>query len=81
MATARVHSSEDGPRHEGDQYPQRVTYSVPEAAQALCIGTTLCRELIKSGELQSVRIGRRLLVPKSGVELFVARLIESEQSR
>ena len=48
------------------------------AAKALCIGITKTRELIKSGELPSVHIGTRVLVPLAGIEQLVARLAERE---
>lgn len=42
--------------------------SVPEAARLLGIGTTLCWEMIHSGQLASVRLGRRVLIPRGVVE-------------
>ena len=45
-----------------------------EAARLLGIGKTKARELLRSGQLASVRIGRRLLVPRRALEDFVSRL-------
>jgi len=50
-----------------------VLLPVPGTARALGIGTTKCRELIASGELRSVRIDRRVLVPRSEIDAYVAK--------
>jgi len=41
---------------------------VPEAARLLGIGTTLCWEMVHGGQLPSVRLGRRVLIPRVAVE-------------
>ncbi len=47
----------------------------PDAGQALGgLGRTKVYELITSGELRTVKIGRRRFVPASAVEEYVARL-------
>ncbi|SEP02792.1 helix-turn-helix domain-containing protein [Trujillonella endophytica] len=47
----------------------------PDASQALGgLGRTKVYELISSGELRTVKIGRRRFVPASAVEEYVARL-------
>ena len=38
--------------------------TVPEVAEELRIGTTLVRQLIKTGELPAKRIGRRVVVAR-----------------
>ncbi len=40
---------------------------IPTAARLLSIGTTYCRRLCASGQLQTVRLGRRLLVPRAAL--------------
>ncbi len=48
---------------------------VPEsAAERLSIGRTAVYELISSGELKSVKIGRSRRVPVSALEEYVDRL-------
>jgi excisionase family DNA binding protein len=47
-----------------------VMLSVPEAAKQLGVGTTKLKQLIGSGQLASVTIGRRRLVPASSVRAF-----------
>lgn len=54
----------------------RLLYSVVEAAQGLGIGRSLMYELIAAGELGSVKIGRRTLVPHDELVRYVARLRE-----
>ena len=46
-----------------------------EAARRLSVGRTTIYELMSSGELQSVNIGRCRRVPVSSLSLFVNRLI------
>lgn len=47
----------------------------PDAGKALGgLGRTKVYELISSGELRTVKIGRRRFVPASAVEEYVARL-------
>lgn len=47
-----------------------VMLSVPEAAERLGVGTTKVKQLIASGQLASVTIGRRRLVPAANVRSF-----------
>jgi excisionase family DNA binding protein len=46
--------------------------SVPEAAEQLGVGTTKLKRLIAAGQLASVTIGRRRLVPAASVRDFGA---------
>lgn len=50
----------------------RLTYTVAEAAAMLGIGINTAYEALKRGEIPSVRLGRRLLVPKAAFESFLA---------
>lgn len=54
---------EDGPR---------VLLSVDAAARALSIGRSSLYQLMASGEVASVRIGARRLVPRHALDVFVA---------
>ena len=47
-----------------------VMLSVPEAAERLGLGTTKVKQLIASGQLASVTIGRRRLIPAANVRSF-----------
>ncbi len=43
---------------------ERQTYKVEEAAKILGIGRNLAYELVRSGQIPSLRLGRRIVVPK-----------------
>ncbi|TFV67226.1 UNVERIFIED_ORG: DNA-binding protein [Bacillus sp. AZ43] len=49
----------------------------PEAGRMLGVGRTTMYGLITSGELRTVKIGRRRLVPAAAIEAYVARLESS----
>ena len=53
---------------------QRAAYSVEEAAAAIGIGRTYVFQLIKEGNLQTVKVGRRRLVPTKEVHALLARM-------
>jgi len=52
---------------------RKLAYSIPEAAQALGIGRTLTIKLVQSGQLRSIKVGRRRLVPAAALEELLAR--------
>lgn len=52
----------------------RAALSVEEAADALGLGRTYIFQLIKEGALESIRAGRRRLVPVKAVDAFLARM-------
>lgn len=43
--------------------PERLTMSVEEASEALGISRSLAYELVRRGELPSLRLRRRIVVP------------------
>ena len=47
--------------------------SVEEAARLLGISRNLAYELVRQGRLPHVRLGRRILVPRFGLEQWVAK--------
>jgi excisionase family DNA binding protein len=53
---------------------ERLLLTVEEAAERLSIGRTKAYELMASGELESVTIGRCRRVPVEALEPFVAAL-------
>lgn len=57
-----------------------VLLTVEEAAAALRIGRTKVYELLKDGDLRSVTIGRRRLVPVLEVQRFADDLLESTEA-
>jgi len=50
----------------------RATYSVEEAAVLLGIGRNTCYDGIKNGDIPSIRIGKRILVPKLALDRILA---------
>ena len=55
--------------------PAALLLTVPEAAKMLRIGRTKVFELIKRGELQSVKIDNVRLFPPAFLEAYVAKLV------
>ena len=56
----------------------RLTLTVEEAAQLLGISRALGYELVARGELPSIRLGRRILVPRRALDaLLDAASLES----
>lgn len=51
---------------------EKLTLSIPETAKRLGIGRNLCYDRVKTGEIPVLKIGRRLLVPKSALEKLLA---------
>jgi excisionase family DNA binding protein len=49
----------------------RLTLTIIEAARVLGIGRGSCYALARSGRLPTVRLGRRLLVPRKALEAMV----------
>jgi len=49
----------------------RLAISVEETARLLGISTWLAYELVHQGELPSIRLGRRILVPRAALEILV----------
>lgn len=50
----------------------RLVYTVDEAATLLGISRSFAYEAVQKGEIPSMRIGRRILVPKAALERFLA---------
>jgi excisionase family DNA binding protein len=48
--------------------PSRLTYTVEEAADLIGVGRSAAYAAVRAGEIPSVRVGRRLLVPKCALE-------------
>jgi len=52
---------------------ERLAYSPDEVAEALGISRELVNDLLRTGELGSVKAGRRRLIGKHHLEAFLAR--------
>jgi excisionase family DNA binding protein len=51
----------------------RKTITVPEAGKQLGIGRSAAYEAAKRGEIPTVKIGRRMLVPRDAVDHMLSR--------
>lgn len=52
---------------------QTLVLTVAEAAKLLCISRNLTYELVAQGRIPHVRLGRRILLPRVGLEEWIAR--------
>ena len=55
----------------------KLLLTVPEAAYQLSIGRSRCYELVLGGQLRSMKLGRRRLIPKEALEAFVKEQMEA----
>lgn len=53
------------------QKQETETYTIPEAGKRLRIGRNQAYAAAKRGEIPTIKIGRRLVVPKSAFERFL----------
>ena len=58
---------------ERNAFAERLAYSPDEAAELLGISTELVHDLLRTGQLGSVKAGRRRLIGKHHLEEFLAR--------
>lgn len=54
------------------QQTKPAVLTVPEVARALRIGRNSAYEAIARGEIPSIRVGRRVLVPRAALESFLS---------
>lgn len=55
--------------------------SVEQAAKRLGLGRTVMFGLVKSGEIESVKIGRSRRIPADALVTYVKKLRESERAK
>lgn len=60
---------------EPRQMPERVLLTVEEVAERLGIGRTTTFRLVKTGEIESVRIGRLRRIHIDAINAYAARLV------
>jgi len=56
-----------------DKQLEAITYTVEEAAKLLGVGRNSAYEAVKAGQIPTVRIGKRILVPKIALEKLLNR--------
>ena len=59
---------------------ERVLLSIPDAAARISIGRSKMYELLTSGAIRSVRIGRAVRVPTEQVDAYAARLLADAEA-
>lgn len=57
----------------------RILHSKPEAASQLSVSERVLERLISDGSIDTVKIGRRRLVPHEALESYVAALREDQR--
>ncbi|HXG36554.1 MAG TPA: helix-turn-helix domain-containing protein [Dehalococcoidia bacterium] len=50
---------------------ERLAYTVADAAKALGVGEKAVYELIHQGQLRSIKVGRRMILPRHELERFL----------
>ena len=55
-------------RTEHSQSSHRLTYTVEEAAHLIGISRNSAYEAVRRGEIPTIRIGRRILIPRTRLE-------------
>ncbi len=68
LAPERKHKRSAPIRADGP----RLGYRPAEVARLIGIGTTRTRELIRTGKIKSVRIGRSIVVTEESIRAFLA---------
>jgi excisionase family DNA binding protein len=56
-------------------------YSIEGGAEYLGVGRSLFCELIRRGEIESVKVGRRRIIPAESLRAYMARLIEAARAQ
>jgi excisionase family DNA binding protein len=53
-------------------------YGLPEVCEATGLGRTTVKQLIYEGELDSIKVGRRRLIPVESIDKFIMARLESK---
>lgn len=56
----------------------KLAYSIEEAFLALSIGRTQLFDLLRRGEIASVKVGRRRLIPAASLDAYLGRLVAEQ---
>ncbi|MEV4127478.1 helix-turn-helix domain-containing protein [Nocardia sp. NPDC049707] len=57
-------------------HQQARLHQIPTACERLGIGRSLLFDLIRTGQLNSVKVGKRRLIPETAIVEFIERLTE-----
>lgn len=58
------------------ELPAPLANKIPDACRRLGIGRTVLYELIKSGEVRTIKIGTRTLIPEGELQKVIASRLE-----
>jgi excisionase family DNA binding protein len=64
-----------------EEHQVEALLGIRAASQRLGLGDTKTKELVRRGELLSVTIGDRRLVPSSAVDDYIKRLVAEAESK
>lgn len=64
-----------------DQSPEILTHTVEEAAQMLGISRGAAYEAAANGDIPTIRIGRRILVPRRAFERMLDAAVQNGATR
>lgn len=80
LTTPASLASSGGPASSGALAPmeQRLTLTVEEAATRLGISRSFAYEAVQRDDIPSMRIGRRILIPKAALERFVTSVPDQD---
>jgi excisionase family DNA binding protein len=56
----------------------KLAYSVDEACSATSLGRTAVFDLLRRGEIASVKVGRRRLIPVASLDAYLGRLVAEQ---
>ena len=56
----------------------KLLLSIPEVMEITSLGRSLLVEMLLRGEIGSVKVGRRRLIPRSAIEAYVAELVKDQ---
>ena len=68
-------------KSRGDQMDERLTLTVEEAAKSLGIGRGLAYEMVRTGEIPTIRLGRRLLIPRAQLQQLLGPRPNEDRAR
>lgn len=77
IAASHYSSDYQRMRQPPSESTERLLHSIEEAAHLLGIGRSTTYALVRGGQLRSVRIGRRRLIPQEAVEEYAGALLKT----
>ena len=57
---------------------QKRCHSIEELQEQISLGRDSCRKLVYSGEIQSIRVGHRYLIPAVAIDEWIERSMSTD---